>query len=296
MTHSRIDPERYARVKRLFHEAVRLPAEKRPAFLAEQCRDASELRADLETLLRHHDSETILTRAPVDGSATVAPVVRPKAESRDLPTDLSPQFVAELLGLLRGRLVGLSTVLLAAMFYGLLWNVIRPSSPFYWHGLVALFLVLTCCALLNSPLTLTLRWLRITEAVMMISVCVVCAVVEVLEVQRGALAKDPASIVGASMWSYMTWCVVILILRRICAQSLASSGLGPCCRSRACRICFDSGCVGRIRLSTKPCLRCDSNGRCPCRSSPPVRRFTRHTFSTAAAWQPTEPGSSRNIG
>lgn len=53
-------PERYARVKEVYLQAVALPTEQRTAFLARTCGDDPPLRAEVESLLRHHDSETLL--------------------------------------------------------------------------------------------------------------------------------------------------------------------------------------------------------------------------------------------
>ena len=44
--------EQYARVKRVFIQATGLPESERAAFLEESCRDAPEVRREVESLLR----------------------------------------------------------------------------------------------------------------------------------------------------------------------------------------------------------------------------------------------------
>jgi hypothetical protein len=44
----------------LFLQAVALPGDSRGAFLSEACQDDPPLRGEVESLLRHHDSDTIL--------------------------------------------------------------------------------------------------------------------------------------------------------------------------------------------------------------------------------------------
>jgi tRNA A-37 threonylcarbamoyl transferase component Bud32 len=55
-----LTPERYARIKQLFANAVVLDPAQRDAYLAKACRDEPELRSEVEALLRHDDSRTII--------------------------------------------------------------------------------------------------------------------------------------------------------------------------------------------------------------------------------------------
>ena len=48
------DAEYHARLKKLFFQAIELEEEERREFLNEACAANCELRADLESLLRHH--------------------------------------------------------------------------------------------------------------------------------------------------------------------------------------------------------------------------------------------------
>jgi hypothetical protein len=52
------DAERYARVKRLFFEASRLPGDERRAFLDSSCGDDDDLRSEVERLLTDDPQST----------------------------------------------------------------------------------------------------------------------------------------------------------------------------------------------------------------------------------------------
>jgi tRNA A-37 threonylcarbamoyl transferase component Bud32 len=70
-----VNSERYSQVKQLFLEAIKLPQADRAAFLADVCAGDSELRLDVEELLKHDSSQTIIQHA----DSTVVGVVRGEA-------------------------------------------------------------------------------------------------------------------------------------------------------------------------------------------------------------------------
>jgi serine/threonine protein kinase/tetratricopeptide (TPR) repeat protein len=53
------------RAEELFHRAADLPPEQRPSFLAEHCADDSGVRAEVESLLRHLEEETVASLHPL---------------------------------------------------------------------------------------------------------------------------------------------------------------------------------------------------------------------------------------
>ncbi|HEX7312553.1 MAG TPA: protein kinase [Pyrinomonadaceae bacterium] len=57
-------PERYQRIKELFHSALERPAEERPAFLAEACGDDAALRAKVEALIAADEQPGSFMDAP----------------------------------------------------------------------------------------------------------------------------------------------------------------------------------------------------------------------------------------
>ena len=63
-------PERWQRVKELFHGALERSADERPAFLAEACGDDVEARAALERLLDAHAQAERFLETPAVGAAT----------------------------------------------------------------------------------------------------------------------------------------------------------------------------------------------------------------------------------
>ena len=71
-------PERWQRVKDLFHDALERPADERAAFLAETCGDDAEARAALEHLLEAHAAAGDFLETP----ALPEPGVRPPLTGR----------------------------------------------------------------------------------------------------------------------------------------------------------------------------------------------------------------------
>jgi serine/threonine protein kinase len=61
-----VTPERYAQAKGVFLQAVALDPARRGDFLAQACAGDEPLRREVESLLAHHDPQTILSAATVD--------------------------------------------------------------------------------------------------------------------------------------------------------------------------------------------------------------------------------------
>jgi hypothetical protein len=80
-------PERYQRLKELFHSALERPAAERPAFLAEVCGDDTALREKVEALVAADEQPGSFMDAPayavaaeaLAGDSTGALVGRPSA-------------------------------------------------------------------------------------------------------------------------------------------------------------------------------------------------------------------------
>ncbi len=65
-----MDPERWQRIGDLFHDALACGAGERARFLDDACRDDPALRAEVESLLAHHDdSSDAVVLTPADRSA-----------------------------------------------------------------------------------------------------------------------------------------------------------------------------------------------------------------------------------
>ena len=65
-----MDPERWHRINELFHQALECGLDGRSRFLDDACRDDPSIRAEVESLLTHHDDqETGLIRTPHPESA-----------------------------------------------------------------------------------------------------------------------------------------------------------------------------------------------------------------------------------
>src|SRR5262245_33086776 len=67
-------PAAESRVKQLFGEALRLPLERRAAFVRDACGDDDALRADVESLLAAHEGAAEFLKAPTrPGKAAPSP-------------------------------------------------------------------------------------------------------------------------------------------------------------------------------------------------------------------------------
>jgi hypothetical protein len=55
-----VTPERYARIKELFAQAAELSEHERDAFLTRECNSDPELRSEVESLLKHDNTQTII--------------------------------------------------------------------------------------------------------------------------------------------------------------------------------------------------------------------------------------------
>jgi len=61
-----MNPDRWQQVERIYHAALEKAAAERPAFLAEACRDDSDLRRQVEELIHRTESSSPLDRAAVE--------------------------------------------------------------------------------------------------------------------------------------------------------------------------------------------------------------------------------------
>ena len=63
--------DRWARLERIYHDAVALPGAERPGFLERECADDSALREEVEAMLRHADTQYL--DVPADPALSAAP-------------------------------------------------------------------------------------------------------------------------------------------------------------------------------------------------------------------------------
>jgi len=61
-----VTPEQYAQAKAIFSRAIELDSAERAAFVAKSCHDDEPLRREVESLLAHHDPQTILLKETLD--------------------------------------------------------------------------------------------------------------------------------------------------------------------------------------------------------------------------------------
>lgn len=73
-----VNADRYLRAKELFHAALETDATGRDEFLREACGDDDQLRAEVESLLGHHDSETIIGPRAAHDQITLVPTASAK--------------------------------------------------------------------------------------------------------------------------------------------------------------------------------------------------------------------------
>jgi hypothetical protein len=59
-----MEPERWRRVEELYHTALRVPADRRAAFLKDECEADEELREEVESLLSCENSAAEFMESP----------------------------------------------------------------------------------------------------------------------------------------------------------------------------------------------------------------------------------------
>jgi len=59
-----VEPERWQRLERLYHAALKLAADQRAAFLRQECQDDEELREEIESLLAHQSEAADFIESP----------------------------------------------------------------------------------------------------------------------------------------------------------------------------------------------------------------------------------------
>ncbi len=87
-----MDPERYERVQRLFHDAVDLPEAERRAFLARECADDAELAAQVAKMIDTDARRQILDRDVADVAGPLF------AGGRAMPDRVGPYTITRLIG------------------------------------------------------------------------------------------------------------------------------------------------------------------------------------------------------
>jgi serine/threonine protein kinase len=74
-----VNPRRHDRIKAIFLEATGLPAKERPQFVERACGDDDALRREVESLLAHHDTRTIVADEGTPTATPPEPIAAPTA-------------------------------------------------------------------------------------------------------------------------------------------------------------------------------------------------------------------------
>ena len=122
-----LNPQRHVRVKEVFLEAIKRQPSERAAYLETVCGSDRELRREVESLLRHHSSQTIVAgiAAVPTGDTSVRTSLEP-APSLSFPRKyLLAQFLFHLLRnrgcRIAGAVIGVLLLLIIAVWTN--WNV-----------------------------------------------------------------------------------------------------------------------------------------------------------------------------
>jgi tetratricopeptide (TPR) repeat protein/predicted Ser/Thr protein kinase len=94
------DPDRHQRVCELFLAVSRASAGERAALLDRECGDDPEIRAEVESLLSHHDSESSPIDTPVFGTTfpSIEDLHASGEADQTLPTEIGDYRIREVLG------------------------------------------------------------------------------------------------------------------------------------------------------------------------------------------------------
>ena len=210
-----MNPAEHARIKDLFLQAVALPAAERQPFLEQACVDETFLRHEVETLLAHHDSETIFRNPSLDATNSPKSVVPIAQQTGDvsLPAlaEIVPQFRAETSELLRRRLFAFAFVTFMGLISFLVLHFWQPVRSLLWLRITTLTVILTCWLLLTRRFSLSLMKLRLVELAILLSVGVQAIITDVEEMIRGAAINDIPLVVNANGGNYLSWSVIILV-------------------------------------------------------------------------------------
>ncbi len=67
-----MQPERWAKIEKLYHEALELEPDQRAAFLDKACTENTELRAEVEKLISSHEAGTLIQEPALEVAARMA--------------------------------------------------------------------------------------------------------------------------------------------------------------------------------------------------------------------------------
>ena len=113
--------------------------------------------------------------------------------------------------LLRNRLRAAAVVLSVMMGFAFFRSLLQSESQNASYRLASLFVVAGSCAVLFSPMRLSLRKLRIIEIAVFGAVGLQAIVMTSAQILRFAASGDIASTIGMSVVNFLVWSLIILI-------------------------------------------------------------------------------------
>ena len=217
--------ELHAQVKEVFAEVIRLNPSEVAVYLERRCGNNRELKDEVESLLRHHASETILAD---QRTAEIAPAVanrraeKHRDERNTRQPDEFPSMSMALLGepghltdetqrLLRHRLVALTSILSIGLAFGtigLLFNFNGFGFAVRGVSFIAMF---ACFAVLRSRFGMSLGHLRTLELAVLAIMGAFAILIDVQMMTQAAREADLADVVVANDWNHMAWAMIIMI-------------------------------------------------------------------------------------
>ena len=207
-------PSQYARVKELFAEAIALPDQQRDAFLEQACHGERDTLREVQSLLSHHREETVLEQSDSEPTIEKGIVVTPPAAED--PYLVLNDVWEDNRQILRRRLL----IIACAMAFLIVVSMIELFTDHSWewgYGARGLSLIvsLVCAAILYYKHDLSLKQIRVAEAVIMANVGLLAIVIEVrlmleaIDYKTGEV--EAATLVNANTWNYMTWTLIIFV-------------------------------------------------------------------------------------
>jgi len=184
--------EHHARVKQVFFNVLERPSDERSAFLDQACGGDQQVREEVETLLKHHLSETIL--AVFDNRKSDAGV----QSASVIGATTSPHLAEETRVLLRGRLQAVVLILCIGMALTILPQVFRPNAVGVGVRVVSFFLLLVCFGVLWSRVTLNMFQLRLIELAVLINMGILGVVIDIRLMLHEAAMRDIGDLVEAN--------------------------------------------------------------------------------------------------
>ncbi len=211
----------HAQVKKVFLGAAGLPEEQRESFLQQACQGNASLRRDVDSLLAHHLSQTVLASQPMAGGDQPSPLAQGDADRSVIGCNAESLFDTHVVladlweenrQILRRRLLIIAVIMGALMSISFVRLFTYNLAVWGYVGrAVCLSVDLAIVAVLSRKRDVSLVHLRWIEVLGMVNVGLLVTIIDVRMMFEQAGLGDAPTLISVSNWYYFTWSLLILI-------------------------------------------------------------------------------------